>query len=60
MLLIQTDISHMPITELETTRYRPPGGNLDKLESQLQSFKSQLEKIKGIHKANTPLESMLV
>ena len=25
--------------------YRPPGGDLDKLESQLTPFKSQLEKI---------------
>ena len=32
--------------------YRPPGGDLDKLESQLTSFKSQLEKIKDIHKGN--------
>ena len=32
--------------------YRPPGGELDKLESQLTSFKSQLEKIKDIHKGN--------
>ena len=31
--------------------YRPPGGDLDKLESQLTSFKSQLEKIKDIHKS---------
>ena len=32
--------------------YGPPGGDLDKLESQLTSFKSQLEKIKDIHKGN--------
>ena len=32
--------------------YRPPGGDLDKLEWQLTSFKSQLEKIKDIHKGN--------
>ena len=32
--------------------YRPPGGDLDKLESQLTSFKSQLQKIKDIHKGN--------
>ena len=32
--------------------YRPPGGHLDKLESQLTSFKNQLEKIKDIHKGN--------
>ena len=32
--------------------YRPPGGDLAKLESQLMSFKSQLEKIKDIHKGN--------
>ena len=34
--------------------YRPPGGDLTKLESQLTSFKSQLEKIKDIHKGNNP------
>ena len=74
MLLIHTDISHMPITELENdsesvwvkvfanktshfvaSLYRPPGGDLYKLESQLTSFKNQLEKIKDIHKAiNSP------
>ena len=32
--------------------YRPPGGNLTKLESQLTFFKSQLEKITDIHKGN--------
>ena len=32
--------------------YRPPGVDLDKLETQLTSFKSQLEKIKDIHKSN--------
>ena len=32
--------------------YRPPGGNLETLKSQLTSFKSQLEKIKDIHKGN--------
>ena len=32
--------------------YRPPGGDLDKLESQLTSFKNQLEKIKDKHKGN--------
>ena len=32
--------------------HRPPGGDLDKLESQLTSFKRQLEKIKDIHKGN--------
>ena len=32
--------------------YRLPGGDLDKLESQLTSFKSQLEKIKDIHKGH--------
>ena len=32
--------------------YRPPGGDLDRLESQLTSFKSQHEKIKDIHKGN--------
>ena len=32
--------------------YRPPGGDLAKLESQLKFFKSQLEKIKDIQKCN--------
>ena len=32
--------------------YRPPGGDSEKLESQLKSFESQLEKIKDIHKGN--------
>ena len=32
--------------------YRPSGGDLEKLESQLASFESQLEKIKDIHKGN--------
>ena len=32
--------------------YRPPGGNLETLDSQLTSFESQLEKIKDIHKGN--------
>ena len=68
MLLIQKDISHIPITELENDSesvwvkvfanktshfvaswYRPPGGDLVTLESQLMSFKSQFEKIKDIH-----------
>ena len=36
--------------------YRPPGGDLEKLESELASFESQLEKIKDIHvhKGNKP------
>ena len=34
--------------------YRPPAGDLAALESQLKSFKSQLEKIKDIHKGNKP------
>ena len=32
--------------------YRPPGGNLENLESQLTSFKGQFEKIKDIHKGH--------
>ena len=32
--------------------YRPPGGDLEKLDSQLKSLESQLEKIKDIHKGN--------
>ena len=32
--------------------YRPPGGDLTKLEFQLMSFKRQLEKIKDLHKGN--------
>ena len=34
--------------------YRPPGGDLEKLDSQLKSLKSQLAKIKDIHKGNKP------
>ena len=34
--------------------YRPPGGDLEKLDSQLKSLKSQLEKVKDIHKGNKP------
>ena len=34
--------------------YRPPGGDLANLESQLFLFKSQLEMIKDIHKGNKP------
>ena len=34
--------------------YRQPGGNLEKLDSQLKSLESQLEKIKDIHKGNKP------
>ena len=32
--------------------YHPPGGDLEKLKSQLASFESQLEKIKDIHEGN--------
>ena len=32
--------------------YRPPGRDLDKLESQLTTFKRELENIKEIHKGN--------
>ena len=35
--------------------YRPSGGDLEKLDSQLKSLESQLEKIKDIHKGNKPL-----
>ena len=34
--------------------YRPPGWDLEKLDSQLKSLESQLEKIKNIHKGNKP------
>ena len=34
--------------------YLPPGGNLEKLDSQLKWLESQLEKIKDIHKGNKP------
>ena len=33
---------------------RPPSGDLTELESQLMSFKGHLEKIKDLHKGNTP------
>ena len=32
--------------------YRPPGGDSEKLKSQLALFESQLEKIKDMHKGN--------
>ena len=35
--------------------YRPSCGDLEKLDSQLKSLESQLEKIKDIHKGNNPL-----
>ena len=38
--------------------YRPPGGDLEKLDSQLKSLESQLEKIKDIHKGNKPPQSI--
>ena len=34
--------------------YRPPSGDLEKLDSQLKSLYSQLEMIKDIHKGNKP------
>ena len=34
--------------------YRPPGGDLEKLDSQLKSLESQVQKIKDIHKGNKP------
>ena len=38
--------------------YRPPDGDLEKLDSQLKSLESQLEKIKDIHKGNKPPQSI--
>ena len=38
--------------------YRPPGGDLEKLDLQLKSLESQLEKIKDIHKGNKPPQSI--
>ena len=38
--------------------YRPPGGDSVELELQLKSFEGQLDKIKDIHKGNTPHQSM--
>ena len=40
--------------------YRPPGGDLEKLDSQLKSLESQLEKIKDIHKGNNPPQSIFL
>ena len=37
-----------------TSWNRPPGGDLEKLDSQLKSLESQLEKIKDLHKGNNP------
>ena len=34
--------------------YRPPGGDLEKLDSHIKSLESQLEKIKEIQKGNKP------
>ena len=44
---VQTKTSHFV-----ASWYRPPGGDVEKLESQLVLFESQLEKIKDIHKGN--------
>ena len=41
-----------------TIWYHPTGGDLAKLESQLEFFESQLEKIKDMHKGNKPPQSM--
>ena len=41
-------------THFVASWYRPPGGDLEKIDSQLKSLRSQLEKIKDIHKANKP------
>ena len=38
--------------------YRSPGGDLEKLESQLALFESQLEKIKNIHRGNNSPQSI--
>ena len=38
--------------------HRPPGGDLEKLDSQLKLLESQLEKIKDIHKGNKPPQSI--
>ena len=40
--------------------YRPPGGDLEKLDSQLKSLESQLEKIKDIRKGNKPPQSIFL
>ena len=69
MLLIHKDIPHMPITELKNDSesvwvkvfanktshfvaswYRPPDGKIEELEL----LKNQLEKVKTLHKGNTP------
>ena len=66
MLLIHKDISHMPITELENevftnktshfvaSWYQPPGRNLAELMSEIDLLRSQLQKIKCMHKGNKP------
>ena len=79
MLLIQKDILHMPITELENDSesvwvkvftnktshfvaswYQPPGRNLAELTSEIGLLRSQLQKIKCMHKlkATNPPQSM--
>ena len=45
-------------SHLVASWYRPPGGDLEKLDSQLKSLESQLEKIKDIHKGNKPPQSI--
>ena len=73
MLLIHTDVSHMPITALgndsETvwvkvftnkpshfvaSWYQPPGRNLAELTSKIDLLRSQLQKIKCMHKGYKP------
>ena len=68
-----SDISHMPITELENDSesvwvkvftnktshfvaswYQPPGRNLAELTSEMNLLRSQLQKIKCMHKGNKP------
>ena len=39
--------------------HQPPGSKLEDLMSELGLFKSQLEKIKSMHKGNNPTQSML-
>ena len=77
MLLIQWDISYMPITELENDSesvwvkvfsnrtsyfvaswYQPPGRNLAELTPEIDLLRSQLQKIKCMHKGNKPPQSM--
>ena len=51
---INSRLPYQPSTGAFEIYRRPPGGDSEKLDSQLKSLESLLEKIKGIHKGNKP------